>query len=187
MADSTPFDPFRTNVDEGAALSILRGAVAGADDGELFLERQRSEMLSFDDGRLRTASYDTSQGFGLRTVLGGAAGYAHASELSEAAMKRAAETARMAARDGGGTLAPPPQGTNRRLYQAVDPVGDDPLALKIGEPGSELLAPLAVVVLGGLITSTLLNMLVVPVGYLMFCADARSKAERDDPLADAGV
>ena len=132
MADSAPFDPFRTHVDEGAALSILRGAVAGADDGELFLERQRSEMLSFDDGRLRTASYDTSQGFGLRTVLAGAAGYAHASELSEAAMKRAAETARMAARDGGGTLAPPPQGTNRKLYKAVDPVGDDPLALKIG-------------------------------------------------------
>ncbi len=42
-----------------------------------------------------------------------------------------------------------------------------PLALTAGEPGSELLAPLAIVVLGGLLTSTLLNALVVPVGYLM--------------------
>jgi len=40
-----------------------------------------------------------------------------------------------------------------------------PLALAGGEPGSELLAPLAVVVLGGLITSTLLNLIVVPAGY----------------------
>ncbi|MDJ0740164.1 MAG: efflux RND transporter permease subunit [Gammaproteobacteria bacterium] len=62
-----------------------------------------------------------------------------------------------------------------------------PLALKIGEPGSELLAPLAIVVLGGLITSTLLNMLVVPVGYLLFCRDAAARSERQDPLAEAEV
>lgn len=40
-----------------------------------------------------------------------------------------------------------------------------PLALAKGEPGSELLAPLAIVVLGGLITSTFLNLVVVPAGY----------------------
>lgn len=40
-----------------------------------------------------------------------------------------------------------------------------PLALAAGEPGSELLAPLAIVVLGGLVSSTLLNLLVVPAGY----------------------
>lgn len=42
-----------------------------------------------------------------------------------------------------------------------------PLALSAGEPGSELLAPLAIVVLGGLSTSTLLNLFVVPVGYAL--------------------
>lgn len=42
-----------------------------------------------------------------------------------------------------------------------------PLALAIGEPGSELLAPLAIVVLGGLITSTFLNLVVVPAGYAL--------------------
>jgi HME family heavy-metal exporter len=42
-----------------------------------------------------------------------------------------------------------------------------PLALAAGEPGSELLAPLAIVVLGGLATSTLLNLLVVPAGYAL--------------------
>ncbi|MEK6798524.1 MAG: efflux RND transporter permease subunit, partial [Planctomycetota bacterium] len=40
-----------------------------------------------------------------------------------------------------------------------------PLARAAGEPGSELLSPLAVVVLGGLITSTFLNLIVVPAGY----------------------
>jgi HME family heavy-metal exporter len=42
-----------------------------------------------------------------------------------------------------------------------------PLALAAGKPGSELLAPLAIVVLGGLITSTLLNIVVVPAGYAL--------------------
>ncbi len=40
-----------------------------------------------------------------------------------------------------------------------------PLALAAGKPGSELLAPLAIVTLGGLCTSTLLNLLVLPAGY----------------------
>lgn len=40
-----------------------------------------------------------------------------------------------------------------------------PLAWAAGEPGSELLAPLAIVILGGLVTSTLLNLIVVPAGY----------------------
>jgi Cu(I)/Ag(I) efflux system membrane protein CusA/SilA len=42
-----------------------------------------------------------------------------------------------------------------------------PIALAAGEPGSELLAPLAIVGLGGLISSTLLNLIVVPVGYAL--------------------
>ena len=125
------FRPFDTDLDEARALAILREAVAGADDGELFLERRRSEVLGFDDGRLRTASFDAAEGFGLRCVHGATAGYAHATELSESALKRAAETARLAARDGGGTLAPPPPGTNRHLYGAVDPVAEVALGPKI--------------------------------------------------------
>ena len=52
------------------ALSILQTALSGADDGELFLERSESEALVFDDGRLKTASYDSGEGFGLRVVAG---------------------------------------------------------------------------------------------------------------------
>jgi len=52
-----------------------------------------------------------------------------------------------------------------------------PLALAAGRPGSELLAPLAVVTLGGLVTSTFLNLVVVPAGYsLLF--DRRRGAKK---------
>ena len=71
------------------ALSILQTALAGADDGELFLEKTESESLVFDDGRLKGASYDAVEGFGLRVVAGETAGYAHANEISAAAIRRA--------------------------------------------------------------------------------------------------
>ena len=119
-----PFRPFETALDEASALSILRAATAGADDGELFLERRRSEAIVLDDGRIKTASYDASEGFGLRAVRGEVAGYAHSTEISERALRRASETARLAVGDGGGVLAPAPLGTNRRLYGDADPMAD---------------------------------------------------------------
>ena len=128
-----PFRPFETMIDEDRALRILRDAVAGGDDGELFLERRRSEALVLDDGRIRTASYDAAEGFGLRAVAGEVAGYAHSTEISEAALRRAAETARLAVGDGGGALAAPPPGTNRRLYPDTDPLTETTFAARIEE------------------------------------------------------
>lgn len=125
------FRPFDTLLDHDRALKMLREAVAGADDGELFLERRRSEVLVFDDGHVKTASYDASEGFGLRAVRGETAGYAHSTEISEKALKRAVETARLAVGDGGGTLADAPQATNRRLYSDNDPMKDASFPAKI--------------------------------------------------------
>ena len=75
------------------ARKLLDDALNGADDGELFLERSRSESFLWDDGRLKSATFDSDQGFGLRVVAGEATGYAHAGELSESALKRAADSA----------------------------------------------------------------------------------------------
>ena len=128
---SDRFRPFDTALDADRALGLLREAVAGADDGELFLERRRSEVLVLDDGRIRNASYDASEGFGLRAVRGETAGYAHSTEISESALKRAVETARLAVGDGGGTMAPPPKSTNRHLYADHDPLFDASFPVKI--------------------------------------------------------
>lgn len=64
-----------------------------------------------------------------------------------------------------------------------------PLAWAAGEPGSELLAPLASVVLGGLVTSTLLNLIVVPAGYAWFCRELPDDTKVEDFTAEdaAGV
>ncbi|WP_405107389.1 metalloprotease TldD [Phaeobacter sp. BS52] len=129
--DTAAFRPFETTLPEDEALGGLRSALAGADDGEIFVERRKSEALVFDDGRLRNASYDAAEGFGLRAVNGEVAGYAHSTDVSIAGLKRAAETARLAVGDGGGTMAPPPPRTNTRLYTENDPIGAMPFAVKV--------------------------------------------------------
>src|ERR1700741_812393 len=90
-------------------------ALHGADDGELYLEYRQSESFAFDDGRLKAATFDTTQGFGLRAVAGEATGYAHASDISEEAIKRAAATVRAVAGGHSGVAVGAPARSNTKL------------------------------------------------------------------------
>ncbi|WP_043358944.1 metalloprotease TldD [Belnapia sp. F-4-1] len=109
-------------LDRAGAERLVREALAGADDGELFLEYRESEGISLDDGRIRSATFDATRGFGLRAVAGEAAGYAHSGELSEAALKRAAETVGAVRHGHSGTLDLAPRSTNARLYADGNPL-----------------------------------------------------------------
>jgi TldD protein len=113
----------RTGLDRENTEKLVARALKGADDGELFLEYCQSEGIVLDDGRIRSASFDTSQGFGLRAIAGEAVGFAHSSDLSEEAMKRAAETVQAVRVGKGGEMAEPPVGTNRSLYTDENPLG----------------------------------------------------------------
>src|SRR5262249_12080487 len=118
--DSLFFD--RTGMDPGRVERLVGEVVGGRDGGEVYLEYSQSESVALDDGRIKSASFDTSQGFGLRAVSGETAGYAHASELSEDAIRRAGETVRAVKSGSGGVFAAPPPGTNRTLHYHVNPL-----------------------------------------------------------------
>ncbi len=105
------------------AKRITADALHGADDGELFVEYRQSEGLVFDNGRLKGANYDTAQGFGLRAVAGEAAGYAHSGEISEGALKRAADAVSAVKSGHSGTYAAAPSRTNQSLYSDANPIG----------------------------------------------------------------
>ncbi len=123
----------RAGLDRGRVEGLVGDALAGADDGELFLEYRQSESMVLDDGKVKSAAFDTAQGFGLRAVSGEATGYAHASDLSEPALQRAAETVKAVTRGHEGILAGAPVGTNAGLYAGDNPLGavafDDKLNL----------------------------------------------------------
>ena len=120
-----------SGVEPDEALSILQGALNGADDGELFLERSELESLVFDDGRLKSAAYDATEGFGLRVVAGETAGYAHANEITAAALRRAADAAALAKTGHAGVSTEGPRATNQRLYEPVDPLASPAFSDKI--------------------------------------------------------
>ena len=113
----------RAGLDRGKVRQIIGRGLDGADDGELFLEYRQAEALTFDNGRLKQATYDTVQGFGLRAVKDEAVGYAHASDLSEGALGRAAEAVRAVKGGHSGTYAEAPARTNRKLYGDENPLG----------------------------------------------------------------
>ncbi len=129
LIDETFFG--RTGLEQERVGNIVTEALAGADDGELFLEYRRSESLVFDDGALKSANYDTAQGFGLRAVSGETTGYAHASVLSEEALKRAGATVKTVTAGRGGIFAEPAAGTNVVLYGDADPVAPVPFEAKV--------------------------------------------------------
>ncbi|MEC9176719.1 MAG: metalloprotease TldD [Pseudomonadota bacterium] len=125
MADLARTDDIffnRADLDRDQTERLVAESLNGADDGELFLEYRQSESLAFDDGRLKTAAFDTSQGFGLRAIAGEARGFAFASDLSLDAIRRAAKTVTAVTDGHSGSLAAAPAATNRALY-----IEDNPL------------------------------------------------------------
>ena len=120
----------RFDISEEAVRRHVSQAIAGADDGELFLEYSEGEALVFDNGRLKTANFNQDQGFGLRAVAGEATGYAHSSELSESALLRAADAVSAVKAGYSGKLADAPAGTNRKLYGDENPIAEPGFAEK---------------------------------------------------------
>ncbi|ALN72983.1 MULTISPECIES: metalloprotease TldD [unclassified Aureimonas] len=111
--------------------ALVSDTLQGADDGELFLEYREQESLLFDNGRLKAGDFSTDQGFGLRCVAGEAVGYAHAGDLSDAALRRAAGTVTAVRSGHAGTAAEAPRGTNSRLYGDGNPIGEPSFEAKV--------------------------------------------------------
>ena len=122
ITDQLFFGRPNAELDREQAERIVATALAQGDDGELFLEYRESETVALEEGRIRSAGFDTTLGFGLRAVAGEATGYAHAGELSDPALRRAAESAAAVPAGHSGTYAEPPRATNARLYSDANPL-----------------------------------------------------------------
>lgn len=111
-----------SDLDQARVTGIVEDAVGHSDDGELFIEYMQSEAFVFDDGRLKTASYDTSQGFGMRSIVGETRGYAHSSSLTEDSIIRAAATVKSVSHGHKGVFGEQPVTTNQGLYTSENPL-----------------------------------------------------------------
>ncbi|MFM5923072.1 MAG: PmbA/TldA family metallopeptidase, partial [Novosphingobium sp.] len=130
MTASDPRSLLYRQLDPARARALTADALARCDDGELYMQFIASETFAFDDGRLKTADYARDAGFGLRGVSGEMTGFAHANEISEAAIRRAGETLQLLD-PAKGQPAPPPRLNNRHLYTDLSPLDAIPFADKV--------------------------------------------------------
>ena len=121
---------FRT-LDKARAQRLVSEALFGCDDGEAYFEYRRDQSMLFENGVVRSADDDVIAGFGLRGVCGETIGYAHASELSEAALQRAADHVSATRHFYEGHYADPPNPTNRLLYDDIEPLEALPVAKRV--------------------------------------------------------
>ena len=117
-------------LDPDQARALVGATLKSCDDGELFLQFIASESFGFDDGRLKTCDYSREAGFGLRGLSGEMTGFAHANEISAAAIARAGETLTLLD-PAQGLRAAPPVRTNRHLYTDASPLDAVPFAAKV--------------------------------------------------------
>ena len=82
--------------------SIINDTLLKCDDGEIFLENSNNETFFFDDGRMKNVSYNNSQGFGIRSILGEIRGYAHSGTINEKSIVKAAKTVESISKNKGG-------------------------------------------------------------------------------------
>ena len=123
MADIDPKDLFfnQTDLDLQQAVKFTENALHGADDGELYLEYTLSEAFSLTT-TAESREFRHAQGFGLRAVNDEAVGYAHATDLTPAALKRAADSLSPVLAGHQGTWAQAPNVAGSPLYVAENPL-----------------------------------------------------------------
>ena len=112
----------KSDLDNNKIDQLVSESLKSADDGELYLEFSENESFVFDDQRLKSASFDTSKGFGLRAISGESSGYAHSSDITEAALRKASNTVNFISKSGSGNFNHDFSKTNRKLYMDTNPI-----------------------------------------------------------------
>ena len=77
-----------TDLGRNEAEQIVSETLNKCDDGELYLENSKSEILVLDDNKIKINSYNTSLGYGLRAVIGDVTAYSHSNEISKYSLKK---------------------------------------------------------------------------------------------------
>ena len=125
------FDPFGKNLIYEDAVKSLKLATKNSEDGELFFEQRQTETITFDDSRVKSANFDSSEGMGMRSVSGEITGYAHSTDLSFSALSKMIPTLQKASQEKKCLLAEAPIKTKKHLYDPSNPISELTFSKKI--------------------------------------------------------
>lgn len=112
----------KTNLEKQKVLPLIKQGVYGCDDGELYLEHGLSQSVVLDDRRIKSANYDKSIGFGLRSVIDDKTAYAHSSDISLESLKKASLKVNSIRNGKTGKLDLTPFSKEKKLYTSSNPI-----------------------------------------------------------------
>ena len=125
------FDPFGKNLTREDAVKSLKLATKNSDDGEIFFEQRQTETITFDDSRVKSANFDTSEGMGMRSVCGEVTGYAHSTDLSFSALSKMIPIVQKASQEKMHLFADAPKKTTKTMYDPSNPISELTFAKKV--------------------------------------------------------
>ena len=125
-------DMFFNRMDKDQTIKTVQNALFGCNDGELFIEQRFSEQLTFDDGHIKTSSFDATSGFGLRAVCEDTYAYAISNDLSLNALRQAAQSVQPIKKNhANATLFIASASPAKALYTDINPLPLIPFEEKI--------------------------------------------------------
>ncbi len=111
-----------SELDLSSANSIVSETLNKCDDGELYLEDSKSEAIVLDDNKIKSSSYNSNLGYGLRAVTGDVVAYSHSSDLTKKSLNEASKNLKSTLSSSNGTYNFEIKKTNKKYYTEQDPI-----------------------------------------------------------------
>ena len=104
------------------AEGIISETLNKCDDGELYLENSKSESIMLDDNKIKSSTYSSDQGYGLRAVTGEVVAYSHSNEISKDSLKKSAANLSSTLKSKKGIYNHEIPKTNEKFYEDINPI-----------------------------------------------------------------
>ena len=122
----------QTDINKQKTISLVQDTLHNAEDGDLFFELVENETLSFDDGRLKSATYNQKSGFGFRGISGEVDIFARSDQLSTDSLIRASKLVKkIKSNYSGNTNISSKNLNNNYLYINKNPIEETNIKQKI--------------------------------------------------------
>ena len=119
----------KTDLSRKDAEGIISETLNKCDDGELYLENSKSESIMLDDNKIKSSSYNSDLGYGLRAVTGEVVAYSHSNEISKDSLKKSAENLNSTLKAKKGIYNHEIPKTNEKFYEEINPIEENHLTL----------------------------------------------------------
>jgi len=111
-----------SELDISTASSIVSDTLNKCDDGELYLEDSKSESIVLDDNKIKSSTYKSDLGYGLRAITGEVVAYSHSSDLSKKSLNESSKNLKSTLSSSNGTYNFEIKKTNKKYYSEKDPI-----------------------------------------------------------------